>query len=153
MVNISQINITCPDCSQKGQIEISKEKLEKSLRGLLAVHIAENTVCTHSFIDRNMKVRDYFTADFKVELPKLSSIQISKELTIVDEEEIDVNIIKFNLHALLITFVLKAIFLKQKIVLINDYDYMNSKILNFFKYITQGSFEIDLSRVNRDVSV
>ena len=92
MVDISQINIVCPNCSQKGKIEISKEKIEKSLRGLLAVHIAENTVCTHSFIVyiyRNMKVRDYFTADFKVELPELSSIQISKELTIVDEEEID----------------------------------------------------------------
>ena len=150
---MSQIIITCPDCSQKGSIEISKEKIEKSNRGIAAVHIAEKIVCSHSFIayvDMNMQVRDYFIADFKVDLPELSSIQILKELTIPDQEKIDVNLIKFNLHALLITLVLRAIFLKEKIVLINDYDYLNSKILNFFKYITQGSFEIDISIISSE---
>ena len=150
---MSQIIITCPDCSQKGSIEISKEKIEKSNRGIAAVHIAEKIICSHSFIayvDMNMQVRDYFIADFKVDLPELSSIQILKELTIPDQEKIDVNLIKFNLHALLITLVLRAIFLKEKIVLINDYDYLNSKILNFFKYITQGSFEIDISIISSE---
>jgi hypothetical protein len=42
------------------------------------------------------------------------------------------------------TYVFKAIFLRKKALILLDQDFLYNHILNFFKYITQNSFEFEL---------
>ncbi|MFX1394960.1 MAG: hypothetical protein ACFFAH_15510, partial [Promethearchaeota archaeon] len=65
---MNKVQINCPICSKTGSIEISHNILKDSLRGLLAINIAKDIICSHSFIayiDKNLNVRDYFVADFQ----------------------------------------------------------------------------------------
>ncbi|HEY0088616.1 MAG TPA: hypothetical protein VGB37_07220, partial [Candidatus Lokiarchaeia archaeon] len=67
------VKINCPICEKKGTIDVSQEIMKNVSRGLLAVNIAKEIVCSHSFvayIDKNFNVRDYFTADFQIEIPE-----------------------------------------------------------------------------------
>jgi len=149
---MAKIRIACPSCRKKGNFEVLESNFKNNLRGILTINVSENTICPHSFlvyIDKNLQIRDYFIADFKLELPEVSPIQIKQDLEILEEELIDVNIIKTNLHAYLLTFVLRAIFFKEKIVFVNDYEYLNKQIFNFFKYIAQNSFELNISFISK----
>ncbi|MFX0073718.1 MAG: hypothetical protein ACFFAO_21780, partial [Candidatus Hermodarchaeota archaeon] len=68
------IEIVCPICKNKGRIELSKNSLKDFSRGILAIDIKENSICKDSFIayiDKDLKVRDYFIVDFQVELPEI----------------------------------------------------------------------------------
>ena len=68
---MASIKIQCPSCGKKGDFEILDEKIKNVARGLLAVNIAENTICEHSFIayvDKNFTIRDYL----EIKIPSLS---------------------------------------------------------------------------------
>ncbi|MEJ2279920.1 MAG: hypothetical protein P8Y70_19570 [Candidatus Lokiarchaeota archaeon] len=68
-----KVEVRCPACSKKGEVEIEKEQIKNSSRGLLAINIS-NAFCEHQFvayIDENLKVRDCFLTDFEVEIPEL----------------------------------------------------------------------------------
>ncbi len=47
---MKRIKINCPACNQVGQISVSDEIAKDTLRGLIAINIAENIICSHSFI-------------------------------------------------------------------------------------------------------
>ena len=150
---MAKIEIHCPTCSKKGNIEIDDKSLENSARGLLAVHIPIGTVCTHSFIsfiDRNYAVRDYFVADFHIEMPQIESMEKINSIDIISKDVIDIDLIKLNVHAMTLTYVLKAIFLKQKIILISDYEFLYDHLFKFFNYITKSAFEFDISFVKEE---
>ncbi|GAG34301.1 unnamed protein product, partial [marine sediment metagenome] len=69
------IQITCPSCKKKGNIEISDDAIKNVSRGLLAINVASNIICDHSFItyvDKNLSIRDYFIADFQIEIPDIA---------------------------------------------------------------------------------
>jgi len=147
---MAKVEIRCPSCSAIGNINVSEEAMKSVSRGLLAVNIAEHTICDHSFItyiDKNLNVRDYFVADFQIELPDIAPPEELDELDkkIPSKDIIDIDLIKLNLPAILITYVLKSVFAKQKVVIISDQEFLHNHIINFFKYITQDSFTINVS--------
>lgn len=149
---MARILIKCPSCSEKGFIEISEGDLKDISRGLLAVNITENLVCSHSFIayiDKNKTVRDYFIADFQVGIPEIVPLKEIEDKEIPGSDIIDPFLIKINLSATLITFIIKSIFHKQKVaIILDDLRYrsrLKYDILNFFKYITKDYFNVDIS--------
>ncbi|MFX1394872.1 MAG: hypothetical protein ACFFAH_15030, partial [Promethearchaeota archaeon] len=64
---------------------------------------------------------------------------------------VDIDLIKLNIPAMLLTYILKSIFSKKKIVLIQDNKFLHNHIHNFFKYITQNSFETDISIITGEM--
>lgn len=150
---MASIKIQCPSCGKKGDFEILEEKIKNVARGLLAVNIAENTICEHSFIayvDRNFTIRDYFMADFQLEIPEIVPLEKNKDLKITEKELTDLSLIKLNLPVNLMTYVIKSIFLKKKILIISDDSFLNDKILEFFVYITQNSFNYNISFISAE---
>ncbi|MFX1392292.1 MAG: hypothetical protein ACFFAH_01845 [Promethearchaeota archaeon] len=150
---MTQVRIRCPTCGKYGNIEISLDLLKNTQRGLLSVNIANNIICPHQFlayVDKTLQVRDYFTVDFHVDIPEISSIEKIKEPILPSKEIIDIDLIKLNINAMLLTYVIKSIFLKQKIVLIMDQEFLFNHIKNFFRYITQDCFKTDVKIIKSD---
>jgi len=150
---LTTIKITCPSCKNKGTIEISTESLKNISRGLLAVNVAANTICDHSFIvylDKNLSIRDYFIADFQLEIPDIAPIEEISSKEIISKDKLNLDAIKLNLSANLITHVLKSIFSNKKVAIISDLSFLNDHILNFFKQLIEGSFDAYLSVISED---
>ena len=140
------IRIHCPTCESVGEIEVSEDQVKNVSRGLLAINIARKIVCDHTFItyvDKNLAVRDYFVADFEVTLPEIASIRKVQSDTIPTKEIVDVDLIKLNLPAITLTYILKSIFSKLKTVLISSQDFLYNHIVNFLKYINADAFELN----------
>lgn len=149
---MARILIQCPSCSKKGFIEISEGNLKDTSRSLLAVNIKENLICVHSFIayiDNNMSVRDYFVADLQVEIPEIVPLKEIEDHAIPGLDIIDPFLIKINLSATLLTYIIKSIFYKQKVaIILDDLRYrsrLKDDILNFFEYLTKDYFDTDIS--------
>ncbi len=145
---MARVEIICPSCGEKGGIEISNEAVKDVARGLLAVNIANQIICKHTiiaYVDKNFHVRDYFVADFRIEIPEITHSEMKNDLILPKKEVLDVDLIKLNLTATLLTYIIKSIFFKQTVAIISDQEFLHNHILNFFKYITQDSFEIDIS--------
>jgi len=147
------VEVRCPSCSKIGKIEISETEIKSISRGLLTVNVAAATICPHSFVayvDKNLQVRDYFTADFKIELPETELDKALKEKEIPGIDIIDMDLIKLNLTPSLLAYITRAIVFKRKIVLILGHKYLYNHILNLFEYITQNSFKVNLTIISKD---
>lgn len=147
------VQVTCPSCKRKGDVEISDEAIKNVSRGLLAVNVTPNIICEHSFIaylDKNLSIRDYFIADFQVEIPEIDSMKLSEAKEIISKDTLNLDVIKLNLTADLITHVLKSIFFNKKIAIISDVSFLNDHILNFFRQLTDGSFDAYISVISED---
>ncbi|MFX0073008.1 MAG: hypothetical protein ACFFAO_18175 [Candidatus Hermodarchaeota archaeon] len=149
---MTAILIKCPTCSTKKLLEIGDDIVKDTSRGITAINIGKDLICQHSFIvyiDRNLKVRDYFLTDFQVDIPEIPiNYKIDKKP--INKEFIDVDLIKINLNANLLAYVLKSIFSKQKIMIISDQTFLYDHIINFFQYITLDSFEIEISVISEE---
>lgn len=142
------VKIECPICDKKGTIEVSEEIMKNVSRGLLAINISDGIVCSHSFIayiDINFEVRDYFTTDFQVEIPEITPAEKIQASKIPSKEILDIDLIRLNISSTLLKYILKSIFSKQKIILLSNQQFLYEHILNFFKYITQDAFKVDLT--------
>ncbi len=141
-----KLEIRCPTCSKRGKIEVSEEEVKSSTRGLFAVNITEGIVCSHSFIayvDKNLTVRDTYTADFQIELPVVESKEeegVDKSLT----DLIDVSLIKLNLTVTNLAYIFHAMIYNSKILFISDQDFLFEKFKEFFSYITKDSYELNI---------
>ncbi|MFX1453140.1 MAG: hypothetical protein ACFFCM_20065 [Promethearchaeota archaeon] len=147
------INITCPSCKAKGSVEISDEAIKNVSRGLLAVNIAPNLICDHTFIayvDKNLSIRDYFIADFQIEIPDITPTEDIEAREIISKGTLNLDAIKLNLSANLITHVLKSIFFNKRIVIISDLSFLNEHILNFFKQLIEGSFDAYITVISEE---
>ncbi|MHA1489958.1 MAG: hypothetical protein ACTSRI_09905 [Promethearchaeota archaeon] len=147
-----KIEVRCPSCSKIGYIDILEETIKNIKRGVLSVNIAKDTVCEHSFIayvDKNLVIRDYILADFHIELPDAITEQELKQKISITPDLLDIDLIKLNLHASLLTFIIRGIILKKKIILVSDLDFLLDHITNFFKYITQNSFDFNIFIVSK----
>ncbi|TXT61942.1 MAG: hypothetical protein BAJALOKI1v1_1070007 [Promethearchaeota archaeon] len=150
---MTEIEIECPTCKSIGNIDVSEKALECVERGLLAVNIAPKIICEHTFvvyIDKNMDVRNYFTADFQLELPETKQDECAPSYVIPDEETIDIDLIKLNLAPLIFSYILKSIFSKQKILLISEKKFLWEHLNNFFSYITQNNFEATITFITTE---
>ena len=148
-----KIEIRCPSCDVRGDIEVLEEALKGVSRGLLAVNIPDGTICEHTFIvyiDRNLAVRDYFMADFKIELPDIPIGEDIKKKIISSKDVTNLDLIKLNLPGLLLANIIKSIFAKQKILIIYDHEFLYEHINNFFDYITQDTFKFNIEIMNQE---
>ncbi|MFX0186269.1 MAG: hypothetical protein ACFE8A_00885 [Candidatus Hodarchaeota archaeon] len=142
-----KVEIHCPECTKKGKLEVEENLIIQSKRGVSAINVAEDLICKHSFIayiDKNFNVRDCFITDFTIELPQIEIEQITED-KIPDKDTIDVYLLTLNLNALLLTYILRACFFRKKILVLNDLSLLNPHIMNFFKFIFQDTFDIDIS--------
>ncbi|MFX0073608.1 MAG: hypothetical protein ACFFAO_21225, partial [Candidatus Hermodarchaeota archaeon] len=112
-----------------------------------------STICPHSFVayvDKNLKIRDYFVPDFQLELTETESTKKIEEITIPGLDLIDLDLLKLNLASELLCCMLGGIFLKRKLLLILEEEYLYNHIQNFFQYITQDSFEYEIKIVSTE---
>ncbi|MFX1446186.1 MAG: hypothetical protein ACFFHV_22520, partial [Promethearchaeota archaeon] len=147
------IEITCPSCSKGGNIEISETDIKAVSSGLLAVNIAANTICPHTFIayiDKNLKIRDYFIADFHFVLPETELEEALKDKEIPGIEVIDRDLIKLNISSSILVDIIRAIVFKRQIVLILDKKYIRKHVRNLFEFITQGSFNTNINIISKE---
>lgn len=152
---MTNILVQCPSCQSQGQIDVLEENLKDVKRGLLAVNIPQDIICTHSFIayiDKNLIIRDYFIADyqFQIEIPVLDTLGEKKDVVVPEKYLVNLNLVKLNVSANLMTYLLRSIFLKKKILIISEETFLNNIILNFFNYITQDNFNIDISIISKE---
>ncbi len=141
---MTKLEIRCPSCSGRGFIEVSEEEVKNSSRGLFAVNVAEGIICDHSFVayvDKNLIIRDTFMADFQIDLPDSIEEQETDSEKSKDLGFIDLSLIKLNITASQLSFLIRAIVLKRYILIISDQEYMFDDMRNFLTYITENSFE------------
>lgn len=142
-----KVEIHCPECSKIGRLEVAENLIIQSKRGVSAINVAEDLICKHSFIayiDKNLNVRDCFITDFTIELPQIEVEKIPED-KIPGKDTIDVYLLTLNLNALSLTNILRACFFKKKILVLNELSLLNPHIMNFFKFIFQDTFDIDIS--------
>jgi hypothetical protein len=146
-----KLEVRCPICSKRGNIQVSEEEVKNSTRGLFAVNIPEDIICLHSFIayvDKNLTIRDTYTADFQIELPVFESKEGEGMDTSITEV-IDVSLIKLNLTGSNLAYIFRAMIYKNKIVLISDQDFLFDKFTQFFEYITQDSYKLNIQFISQ----
>jgi hypothetical protein len=146
-----KVEIRCPACAKVGKVEIEENIINQSVRGITAVNVAEFLVCEHSFvayIDKNLAVRDCFVADFQIELPQIDQQKIER-VDVPDSEVIDIYLISININAMWLTYILRGCFYNKKILILNDLAVLNDHLTNFFKFIFQNTFNIDIALVTK----
>ena len=150
---MKKIEVRCPSCAGRGFIEVSENEVEKAKRGVFAVNVSEGIICEHSFvayIDKNFIVRDTFMTDFQLELPEKIPKKSIEPKDSAQHDSINVSLIKLNLPASLIAYIIRAILHKRKIVLIFDQPFMFDDVRRFFDYITRKSFKYELIVISED---
>ena len=150
---MTKVQLKCPSCGKMGYIEVSEGELNNVSRGLLAVNVSEDIICQHTFVayvDKNLNVRDCFIADFHIEIPDMASTQAIEGEDISKTDKIDLVLIKLNMPASLIAYVLKSILFGQKFVIVNDQNYLYEHIELFIEYITENSFNTNYEIVPRE---
>jgi len=144
---MKKLEVRCPSCSNRGYIEVSEEEVEKAARGVFAVNVLEGVSCEHSFVaylDKNFTVRDTFIADFQLELPDVVPEQAIGPDDTQLLDLIDVNLIKLNISASLLTHIIRALLFKKKNFLIFNQSYMGENIYTFIEYLTLNSFKANI---------
>jgi hypothetical protein len=148
IVDMKKVKVKCPSCSKNGIVEIDESSIEKNDNGITSLNIPEKLICPHAFvvyIDRKFTVRDLFIPDFTIELPKLN-IRDENYLSEVDIiEDMDMYLIRINLKANELINILNCIYMKKKILFINDNEVVLNQITNLIKYIFSNIFKYDFS--------
>ncbi|MFO8018664.1 MAG: hypothetical protein R6U96_08520 [Promethearchaeia archaeon] len=145
---MSKIKIVCPSCHKNGYIEIEEDLVHKSSRGVAALNIAKNQICPHAFIvyiDQNLTVRDCFLADFQIELPEISVKKDKEKKNLSHLEDIKVDLIKMNISALSLTFMIRACLLNHDLVIINSQKSLHPHLRKFLNFIFKDSFTINFA--------
>ncbi|MFX1273842.1 MAG: hypothetical protein ACFFBP_13925 [Promethearchaeota archaeon] len=138
------VDISCPACKRTGQIQIKDNMVESSHRNVTVVDIAQDTICEHSFIvfiDKDLKIKDCYVCDFKIELPK-GKIKTEEPFSL--SANYDIDIIRLSVLPSLMVHVLKGIFIGKKIAIISNNELLSRNILEFFINITSDSFNLEL---------
>ncbi|MEE9379494.1 MAG: hypothetical protein V3V33_15820 [Candidatus Lokiarchaeia archaeon] len=144
---MAKLEIRCPICSKWKNIEIADDVTKNVSKGLLAINIAAEMICEHSFIayiDKNFVVRDCLVADFKIELPESPPTEGTEEVASPETDAIKFDLIKLNIPELLMAYVIKAILYGRKTLIILDQVFLYNHIKNFFRYVFDKSFEFDV---------
>ena len=143
------VEIQCPICNKTGMIYFKENSSVKSERGITAVNIEPNLICTHSFIayiDNNLTMRDSFTCDFEIELPE---IQLPETQIVQNDESFSVSLIKLNLFPSVLFNTLMGIFYGKKMILLYDDEFIGENIKKFYDYLVQYTFETKIIVLSR----
>ena len=132
-----KIHVQCPKCLNSGFIHVQEDTLKEVETGIIAVEIPRNLICEHFFvvyIDKNGDIRNYCIADFEIALDH--KFDINSEI-IEEIEKINVFLIKINIHPPILTYIVKSILLKKKILIISQNPILGVHIRKFFEYISR----------------
>lgn len=152
-MNKNRILIKCPSCSKTGYIDAQEGLSSMGNRGVTAIHILNNKICSHSFviyIDKNLKLRDSFLTDFQVELPQMEPKRKIESKKIPDSDVIDVYLIKINMPVHPFIYAIKGCLNNEKMLFLNENDVLRIHLINFFNFIFQDAFEINLMIEKRE---
>ncbi len=141
-----KVEIRCPACSKRGNIEVAEDVINQSSRGVTAVNIADGQICSHTFIayiDKNLAVRDCFITDFQIELPQIEAERKIQDIEIPTQEVVDVDLIKINVPALALTSIIRAWLFKKTILFLFDGEFLHRHMENLFKFISKNTFDIE----------
>lgn len=78
---VQSINVSCPICNARKQIDIPLEIINES-KHLTTVSISKGMICEHHFqlfIDKNFAIRGYQKVDFQVNDSKIQKSKMSLE--------------------------------------------------------------------------
>ncbi|HEY0087927.1 MAG TPA: hypothetical protein VGB37_03730 [Candidatus Lokiarchaeia archaeon] len=142
-----KIKVRCPLCDNTGNIEIDNDVIKNDKRGIIAINLRKDQICSHSFIvylDRNLAIRDSFLLDFELETPQIE-IVAPKENKEIKVDDLKIDIIKLNFIPLTFSYILRGVFFKKKIIVINENQFINDLVLKFFNVIFQNTFDINIS--------
>ena len=153
-MNKNRILINCPSCLKTGFIDASEAISSMGNRGVTAIHILNNRICSHSFvvyIDKNLKLRDCFLTDFQVDLPQMEPNRKIENKKIPDSDAIDVYFIKINMPAYPLIYTIKGCLNNEKVLFINENEVLKVHLMNLFEFIFHDSFAINLMIEKREV--
>ncbi len=149
---ISKINVKCPKCSKEGNFEVDTDIITQSSNGITSILIKNNIICNHSifvYVDTNGIVRECFLADFTVKLPEIDVINKIELNMVPSKEQSDIYLLTMNFNPIFFARIIRSCFLNQKTLIINDLEFLNKHIYNFFEYLFQDNFSIDIKISNR----
>lgn len=142
-----KIKVRCPSCDNMGTIEIDNDLIKNDKRGVIAINLRKDQICSHCFvvyIDRNLAIRDSFLLDFELETPQIEILP-SKENKEIETDDLKTDIIKLNFIPLTFSYILRGVFFKKNIIVINENPFINDLTLKFFNVIFQNTFDINIS--------
>ena len=145
------VQVSCPYCSSKGYISVLEDELTNAKRGLLTINVS--SICVHTFfvyVDKNLNIRDYFKADFQLENLKTNKNEEIKNKEFSKKDLLEFDLIKENINSLLLSYAIKSILLRKKVLIIIRKSYFKELIVNFFHYLTQDTFNIDISLLSKE---
>lgn len=87
--------------------------------------------------------------DFQIELPEMETGQQTDELEIPELDIVDVDLIKINIPALALTHMIRAYLYGLEIFFVHDGESLYRHIDNFIKFLSQGTFEPNLTIGNQ----
>ncbi len=152
-MNKNRILIKCPSCSKTGYIDASEGLSSMGNRGVTAIHVLNNKICSHSFvayIDKNLKLRDCFLTDYQVELPQMEPKRKIESKKIPDSDVIDVYLIKINIPVHPFIYAIKGCLNNEKVLFLNENDVLRIHLSNLFNFIFQDVFEINIMIEKRE---
>jgi len=96
----------------------------------------------------------YFTQENTDRLKILQENGSYEEVHVNDldlkSSEFDLELIRYNLSPWCLSYILKGIFSKIPIVLIYRHEYVIKHLMNFFDYITENSFKLNMSFITQE---
>jgi len=146
-----EVEIRCPSCKKAGKINVQEDKVLNSQRGITTIGVARSIICDHSFvayIDTNFDIRDCFISDFTVELPELVKNQKGEHSLVPKADLIDLYLLTINLGPQRLAYIIHAILLGRKAVVINDIDNLNKHVQNLLIFGVQDSFQYDFLMIS-----
>lgn len=141
-----ELEIRCPSCKKLGKIDVQEDRVSNSQRGITTIGVARSIICDHSFvayIDTNFDIRDCFISDFTVELPELVKDQRGEHLLVPKDDLIDLFLLTINFGAQRLAYIIRAILMGRKVVVINDIENLNKHVQNLLIFGVQDAFQYD----------
>jgi hypothetical protein len=148
-----KVKIRCPNCGKMGEIQISKDVITSSERGVCAIEVHKNKICPHSFItyvDKNFIARDYFIPDITLENIEIveekepaKKIKPAEQIKKISDE--DYSFVRSILQRNNFTYIIHAILMKKPIHLICEVIELHDKIIKVFGEIAGNSFKPQIS--------
>jgi hypothetical protein len=150
------IVIICPSCSARKKIDVQEGIINQAARGVTAINIPQGQMCDHYFIayiDKNFAVRDCFIADFQIVLPQMEMETTFEADGIPKSDIVDVDLIKMNLPALTLTYLIRLNLYDTPFLFLYDGEFLHRHVENFFNYITKDLYNTEMYIENHQVYV
>jgi predicted transcriptional regulator len=100
-------------------------------------------VLNYETFDKKEKSYVKLSFDFQVLLPEIE-IEGIEEADVPNSDVIDVELIKMDVKPSTLALILRSCFFKKKVLYLNDNELLHSHLNEFFRFIYEDSFEIDV---------